>query len=217
MAGRCWPGVGNGFGTAFLYRGLSSGRMGVVAPISAVGAAVVPVAAGLVGGERPGAVVWLGIAAAMPGIWLVSREPAGSESPVAGGVMDGVLAGLGFGTLFAALGQVPDSAGLLPLAFNQVVAGVVIIASPSCCGSAGCRASVPRCSAWSWCPGRRRRPGAFLVATQHGELTVTAVLTSLYPAFTILLAASLLREPIHRVQGVGLALCGVAVGLVAIG
>ena len=75
-------GVGNGFGTSFLYRGLSSGRMGVVAPISAVGAAVVPVAAGLAGGERPGAVVWLGILMALPGIWFVSREPDLADGPV---------------------------------------------------------------------------------------------------------------------------------------
>src|SRR5687768_17628191 len=86
-------GVGNGFGTAFLYRGLSSGRMGVVAPISAVGAAVVPVVAGLVGGERPGGVVWLGIATALPGIWLVSRESELTGAPAQGGISDGVLAG----------------------------------------------------------------------------------------------------------------------------
>jgi drug/metabolite transporter (DMT)-like permease len=208
-------GVGNGFGTAFLYRGLSSGRMGVVAPISAVGATVVPVAAGLLGGERPGPVVWVGILVALPGIWLVSREPDLVGSPVSGGVADGVLAGLGFGTLFAALGQVPESAGLLPLALNQVVAGVVIIA-------------VALALRVTWLP--RDRPalvglgcgalgaaatGAFLVATQQGQLTITAVLASLYPAFTILLAASLLHERIHRAQALGLALCGVAVALVA--
>jgi drug/metabolite transporter (DMT)-like permease len=210
-------GVGNGFGTSFLYRGLSTGRMGVVAPISAVGAAVVPVAAGLVGGERPGAVVWIGILMALPGIWFVSREPDVADSPVTGGVGDGVLAGLGFGTLFAALGQIPESAGLLPLAFNQVVAGMVIIAV----------ALVLRVD---WLPRERAAlvglwcgalaagaTGAFLVATQKGELTITAVLASLYPAFTILLAASVLRERVHRAQGLGLALCGLAVVLVAVG
>lgn len=210
-------GVGNGFGTAFLYRGLSTGRMGVVAPISAVGAAVVPVVAGLAGGERPGAVVWSGIAIALPGIWLVSREPGVIAAPAPGGVGDGVVAGLGFGTLFAALGQIPESAGLLPLALNQAVAGAVIITV----------ASVLRVS---WLPRERAASaglacgalaacatGAFMIATQHGELTITAVLASLYPAFTILLAASLLREPIHRGQGFGLVMCGVAVALVAAG
>lgn len=214
-------GVGNGCGTAFLYRGFSNGRMGVVAPISAVGAAVVPVAAGLVGGERPALLAWIGILVALPGIWLVSREPTHSPSSearddLAEGVADGVVAGLGFGTLFAALGQIPESAGLLPLAVNQAIAGIAIVA-------------VAVALRERWLPRERAAmvglacgalgvaaTGAFLLATQQGELTISAVLTSLYPAFTILLAASLLREPIHRVQGMGLALCAVAVVLVAV-
>ena len=128
-------GVGNGLGTAFLYRGLSSGRMGVVAPVSGVGAALLPVAVGLISGERPPVLVWLGIVAAIPGIWLVAREPAGEDvagaSPAGSGVLDGVLAGLGFGTLFAALAQIPESAGFAPLALNQLVATSVIVVAAS--------------------------------------------------------------------------------------
>ncbi len=78
-------GVGSGSGTAFLYRGFASGRMGVVAPVSAVGAAVLPVAIGVVVGERPSALVWLGILVALPGIWLVSREPAADDAARRGG------------------------------------------------------------------------------------------------------------------------------------
>lgn len=208
-------GLGNGLGTAFLYRGLAAGRMGVVAPISAVGAAVVPVVAGLVAGERPAALVWLGILAAFPGIWLVSREPVAADAPASGGVLDGVLAGLGFGSFFAALGQVPDSAGLLPIALNQLVAAVAVVVlaialrapwlprdraalAGALSGALGISAAV-----------------AFLVATHHGDLSVSAVLASLYPAFTILLAATVLKEHIHRAQAVGLALCAAAVALVA--
>jgi drug/metabolite transporter (DMT)-like permease len=66
-------GIGNGVGTAFLYRGLSLGRMGVVAPVSGVGAALLPVVVGVSSGERPAALAWLGIAVAFPAIWLVSR------------------------------------------------------------------------------------------------------------------------------------------------
>jgi drug/metabolite transporter (DMT)-like permease len=58
---------------------------------------------------------------------------------------------------------------------------------------------------------------AFLVATQRGFLTISGVLASLYPAFTILLAAVVLKEHVHRAQGVGLVLCGGAVALVAAG
>lgn len=56
---------------------------------------------------------------------------------------------------------------------------------------------------------------AFLLATQTGLLTVASVVTSLYPAITIALAAAVLRERIHGAQGLGLLLCGIAVGLVA--
>jgi drug/metabolite transporter (DMT)-like permease len=212
-------GVANGVGTGFLYRGLSSGRMGVVAPVSGVGATLVPVAVGLVTGERPSGLVWLGILAALPGIWLVAREPVdedvAGDRPAGSGALDGVLAGLGFGALFAALAQIPESAGFLPLALNQLVAGLVIVLMATALRVA-------------WLP-RERAAGlgaisgvlgasataAFLLATQSGLLTVTAVLASLYPAVTVLLAATVLREHVHRSQAVGLVLCGVAVTLVA--
>ena len=218
-------GVGNGVGTAYLYRGLASGRMGVVGPVSAVGSVLVPVTAGLVGGERPGVVVWTGVVLALPGLWLVSREPgAGSAAdgrdPAGGlaeGLADGLVAGLGFGTLFAALGQIPDTAGLWPLALSQAVAAPVVV-------------SVAVALGVSWVPRARAAlvgvacgvlvvaaTGSFLLAAQRGDLSVAAVLASLYPAFTVLLAASVLRERIYRTQAVGLLLCGVAVALVASG
>jgi drug/metabolite transporter (DMT)-like permease len=219
-------GIGTGVGTGFLYRGFATGRMAVVAPVSAVGAAVVPVLAGTLTGERLSFVVWLGILAALPGIWLVSSTP---DDPVASadrdprrgslaeGLVDGVLAGLGFGMLFAALGQVPDSAGLWPLALCQVVSipAVVLLA-------VGLRAAwVPHGRTVRWAllagPLGAAAMAAFLVASQQGYLTITGVLTSLYPASTVLLAALVLHERIHRAQGVGLLLCGVAVGLVASG
>lgn len=214
-------GAGNGFGTAFLYRGLSSGRMGVVAPVSGVGAALVPVVVALATGERPAALVWLGVLAALPGIWLVAREPVpedvGGDPPRSSGLVDGVLAGLGFGGLFAALAQIPDTAGLYPLAMNQVVAAVVIIAVASALRTPWLpRQPVALLGAVSGTLGALAT-GAFLLATQTGYLTVTAVLASLYPAVTVLLAATVLRERVHRGQAVGLVLCGVAVALVATG
>jgi len=212
-------GLFNGVGTAFLYRGLSDGRMGVVAPVSGVGAAALPVIVGLLTGERPATPVWVGIAAALPGIWLVSREPAGA-APASGrgsGLLDGALAGLGFGALFACLAQIPEEAGYLPLVLNQLVGGAAIVVIALLMGG-------------SWVP---REPaallgavggllaaaatGAFLLATQTGFLTVAAVLTSLYPAVTVVLAATVLREHVHRGQAWGLVLCLTAVALVAAG
>jgi uncharacterized membrane protein len=215
-------GAGGGMGAAFLYRGFASGRMSVVAPVSAVGAALVPVAAGAAGGERPALLVWIGIASAVPAIWLVSSTPqdaisAEAEESLAAGVLDGVLAGLGFGVLFAALGQVPDSAGWAPLFVSQLVSAPAVIVL----------ASVLRVP---WVPrGRTVRlallmgplgasaTGMFLLATQHGYLAVAGVLASLYPASTVLLAAVLLRERIHRAQGFGLVLCALAITFVAAG
>jgi len=210
-------GVGNGFGTLFLYRGLSSGRMGVVAPVSGVGAAVIPVVVGVLLGERPAALVWAGIVLALPAIWLVAREPTGPSVASPGGLVDGGLAGLGFGFLFVALGQVSEDAGLAPLAADQIVSAVVIVLVASMLRQ----------------PWRPRRPAVlggvlagtlsvgatlcFLLATRVGFLSVTSVLTSLYPAFTVLLAATVLREHVHRAQAVGLLMCAVAVSFVAAG
>lgn len=219
-------GLGNGVGTAFLYRGLGSGRMGVVGPISAVGAAVVPVVVDVASGQRLALLVWAGVVLALPAIWLVSREPVPVAPDVTGarprrrraaGLLDGVVAGLGFGTLFAALAQVPREAGLLPVAVNQLVAAalVVLVATSlrvpwapreraaglgAVCGTLGAGATV-----------------LFLVASQRGTLTVAAVLVALYPAVTVLLAAAVLRERVHAAQAWGLLLSATSVVLVVAG
>ncbi|GAB3993027.1 EamA family transporter [Nocardioides marmoraquaticus] len=209
-------GIGNGLGGAFLYRGLSRGRMGVVGPVSAVGAALLPVVVGVGLGERPGLLVWLGIAVALPGIWLVAREPGAGRLDA--GLVDGLLAGAGFGLLFAALGQVPDGAGLWPVAVSQLTGVVAVVAL-----AAGLRQP--------WLP-RSPTPllggGAtgslsilavvgFLLATQQGLLAVSAVLASLYPAVTVLLARVVLGERLHPAQVGGLVACGGAVVLVVLG
>lgn len=216
-------GVASGVGAGFLYRGLAAGRMGVAAPVSAVGAAVVPVIVGALTGDRLPVVVWAGILLAVPGIWLVSSsapelstdgdEP--TRESVAEGVVDGVLAGLGFGVLFAALGQVPATAGLWPLVLAQLVSVPTLAVLATALGA-------------GWFPRRRTAwwallagplgagaTLAFLFATQAGLLTVAAVLASLYPATTVLLAALVLHEKVHRTQAVGLALCALTIAFVA--
>ncbi len=211
-------GVGNGFGTAFLYRGLSSGRMGVVAPVSGVGAAVIPVVVGVGLGERPAILVWVGILLAIPAIWLVAREPdglGGAAQP--GGAVDGSLAGLGFGFLFVALAQLSEDAGLMPLALNQAVAGVVIVVVAMSLGQEW--RPRPALLAGSTAAGALGAAAtiSFLFATREGYLSIASVVTSLYPAFTVVLAATVLREHVHRAQAVGLVMCATAVALVAAG
>ncbi|MBZ5733719.1 EamA family transporter [Nocardioides sp. TRM66260-LWL] len=220
-------GLGNGFGVAFLYRGLASGRMGVVAPVSGVAAAVVPVVVGLASGERPGVLVLLGMLAAVPAIWLVASEPGADPHSVpdaaspADGLRDGLLAGLGFGLLFAAIAQVPDAAGALPLAASQTGGALTLGLLAAASGGLGSAAlaGARRGAALGALTGLLGALAVllFLTATHHGYLTVVAVIAALYPAGTVLLAAGVLREPIHRLQGLGLALCGLAVALVAAG
>jgi uncharacterized membrane protein len=210
-------GLGSGAGNLFIYRGLAAGRMTVVAPISAIGAAVLPALAGSVIGERLGIRPLLGVLIALPAIWLVSGGRFHLRAAHQSDLVNGMVAGLGFGVQFSALGLVPRQAGLMPLAVSQAVSVIAIIVGAV---------------AWSapWIPRDRfSRLGSaagllagtatvcFQFAVQSGMLTIAAVLASLYPAVTVLLAAVVLRERIHLAQGAGLAFAVIAVALIAAG
>ena len=119
--------------------------------------------------------------------------------------------------LFAAMAQVPDGAGLGPVAVAQVTATVTIAVTASVLRQRWL--PTHRFETWGVLAGLLATLAVvlFLLSTHHGLLTVAAVLTSLYPAFTVLLAATALREHVHRAQAVGLLLSGVAVALVAAG
>jgi drug/metabolite transporter (DMT)-like permease len=211
-------GVGSATGSIFLFRGLARGRMGLVAPISAVGAAVLPVLAGVALGERPSWLVWVGVLAALPGIWLVSRETT-SERPARtrAALADGGIAGVGFGVLFVALAQISDDAGLLPLAANQLIGAALTIAAATTLGQPW----RPRRGVVGWgsASGVLGASGtlAFMVATGATSLGVAAVLASLYPAVTVLLAASALGERIGAGQRAGIGICTLAVATLALG
>lgn len=211
-------GVGSAAGGLFLYRGLARGRMGLVAPLSAVGAATLPVLVGVVLGERPGLLVWAGIAIALPGIWLVSRETGPGRAPRSWGALtDGALAGAGFGLLFVCLAQIGPDAGLMPLAANQstgaLLAGIVAAAvRPPWRGT---RAAI----GWGTAAGLTGAVAtlAFVLSSGKTTLAVAAVLASLYPAVTVLLAAGVLRERLSASQGAGLGICTLAVIALSLG
>ena len=213
-------GLGSAAGSIFLLRGLSRGRMAVVAPTSAVGAAVLPVLAGLARDERPVTQVWTGVVLALPGIWLVSRQVddgTGSSASARGAFVDGLLGGVGFGVLFVALAQIPEAAGTLPLALNQLTGALVTVVVATVLrqkwqptsGAAG----------WGVTSGLLGVSGslAFVEASQLADLGVVAVLASLYPAVTVLLARALLSERLGAGQRLGLVFCSAAVGLIAAG
>ncbi len=209
-------GLGGGFGVAFLYRGLSTARMGVVAPISAIGTALIPVMVGLATGDRPSAMALVGVVFAFPAIALISRVV--DDNPAHhGGVIDGVLAGVGFGLLFTFLGQVGDDAGLYPLALSQLTSVLGVVLTATVLGHAWIPRGRKVWGAVVMGPLGATAQGAFLYATHHGLLSIVSVISSLYPASTVLLASVLLREKILRWQAVGLVFAALAVALVAAG
>jgi drug/metabolite transporter (DMT)-like permease len=209
-------GLGTGLGVAFLYRGLAAGQMGVVAPISGVGAAVLPAVVGLLSGDHPSTLSWVGIVLALPAIYLVALGPGG-ESGGPAGILDGVLAGLGFGLGFTAFAQIGGGAGAWPVAVQEIVAAATVAAAALVAREAW----LPRtpAAALGVVPGVLGG-GAnllFLASTHHGMLTVSAVISSFYPAATVVLAVAVLRERVGRGQALGLGMCAAAVALVAAG
>jgi drug/metabolite transporter (DMT)-like permease len=212
-------GLAGGAGTLVLYRGLARGQMSVVGPVSAVGAAVVPVAAGVALGERPGPLVVAGVLVALPAIVLVAASGPirGSvRGLLGGGLPEGVAAGLAFGILFIGLAQAGRDDGLWPVASEQTGALLVTLAAilrtrpslrvpvraavlPVLAGASGMAATV-----------------AYFYATHFSLLAIAAVLVSLYPGVTVLLARVLLRERFSPAQRVGLGLCALAVAAIAL-
>lgn len=209
-------GLGGGFGSAFLYRGLAGGRMSVIAPISAIGSALVPVAFGLITGDRPSLLVLFGVVCAFPAIFLISQV-VDTDPSHEGGVLDGVLAGLGFGFMFALLGQVGSGANLLPLGLTQATSVLAVILLATVLREAWVPRSKAALRPLMMGPLGITATGSFLYATHHGLLSVVSVISALYPASTVILAGLVLQEKIHRNQAFGLALAATAVVLVATG
>lgn len=228
-------GLGGAVGTLFLYRGLARARVAVVAPLSGVLAAALPVLTALVAGERPSLITTVGIVAGLPAVWLIAGGGAAAAPDQVGrprGVLEGIVAGLGFGFLFFALDRAGDEAGLWPVAAGQAGALVILGAAVLAAALAGHRPLPSRSTrapgtagpASGWLPvtvvsGTLAIVAntAFFLATTQGLLTVAAVLTSLYPAGTVVLARFVLDERISRSQVTGLALAGIAVVLITLG
>ena len=209
-------GVGSALGTLSLYHGLAVARMSVVATLSAVLTAVVPVLVGLALGNHLSIEAAAGIIVAIPAIALVSWQTRSRDGRAArAGLLYGVLAGLGFALLFIALDRAGTHSGAWPLVPGQLVS-VVLIAPFAYRGLA--TAGRPSSAALALILGVGVLSGAanllFLAATGHGQLAIVAVLTALYPAVTVLLARFLLAERWTRMQAIGMLSAAAAVILV---
>ncbi len=209
-------GLGGGLGVLLLYRGLALGRMSVVAPTTGVIAASVPVLAGLLLGERPSALSLVGVVVALIAVVLVSASPdhAGRRDGYSG-MREAVGAGVGFGGFFILLSLGGEDTGLWPLIGSRAASLGVVTLIALLLG----RSLRPA-------PGSLRLIATagildvaanllFLEATRVGLLSLVAVLTSMYPGATVVLARFVLHERLHRLQLVGLACSALGVGLIA--
>jgi uncharacterized membrane protein len=211
-------GVGNVLGTLALYHGLAVGRMSVVATLSGLLAATVPALVGVLGGDGLSAPVAIGILVAIPAIALVSWQPDDGGARGPSGARWGVLAGLGFALLFIGLDRAGTDSGAWPLLSSEVTS-VLLIAPWALRTLVAAGRPARRPAALAVVAGVLAGLAnlAFLAATGHGELAVVAVLTSLYPGFTVILARVFLAERWSRLQVVGLFAALVAVVLVSAG
>jgi drug/metabolite transporter (DMT)-like permease len=224
-----WPlflaaaaGLAGGLGIAFLYRGLSIDRAATVAPVAAVITGVVPVLYSSLSQGLPNLWQLIGFALALAGIFLVSRSPEadaepGSRAPhnTSAGLLMAVCAGIGFGGFFVLLpasapGQV--FAPLLIARLASLVMALVLLVSR--------RAPfpIPTAHPIAILAGVLDSGGNifYAFAKQYTRLDVAAVLSSFYPAATVLLAWIILKERVAALQWLGAALCLVAVPLIAL-
>jgi drug/metabolite transporter (DMT)-like permease len=200
-------------GIGLLYRGLAQGAMSIVAPITAVGAAVLPLLWGVANGERPSAPAMVGVVLALAAVALVS-SPSGGRAPVAHQgreVALALLSGAAFGVVFILLADSSPASGLWPVAAARIASVTLgtlfLVARRQRPGiPAGSRAVVAGAGALDAAANV-----CFLLAARHGLLSLVAVVSSLYPAATVVLARVVLDERVDRRQqlGLGCALAGV--------
>jgi drug/metabolite transporter (DMT)-like permease len=229
-------GVGGAAGITLLYRGLAIGRMSLVSPITAVVAAIVPLSFGLLTHERPSMLALVGVAIALIAVVLVSTtempgEPASNAAPgLVGsqharetaraiqnwwsqpGLIEAVLSGIGIGIFYVLIAHTNRNSGLWPLACSRsasmsIVALLALTMSRSLVPARGSLAAIIFAGIIDMLAN-----ALYLVGTRYGLLSIVAVLASLYPASTVLLARVVLHEKLTKLQvaGVGCALAAVA-------
>jgi drug/metabolite transporter (DMT)-like permease len=205
---------------AAFYAALASGTMGVVAPVAALGV-VVPVGVGILGGERPSALQVSGIVVAVLGVVWASgpdlRGPGGLRHPRARPVLLAVAAGLGFGYTLVALDRGADSSAAMTLLSARMTSLTLSLLVGLLLRSSG-GLTVRDLPAVALVGATDTLAnGAFALASQDGLASVTAVLGSLYPAVTVLLARAVHAERMTAGQRAGVVATLTGVALIAAG
>lgn len=208
-------GISGAVGVSALYRGLSTGSAAIVAPTAGVVSAAIPVIVGsLLQGLPPGTRL-AGMFAGLVGIGLVSKTANPRVEPVRSSLGLSVLAGAGFGGFFVFIAQLKGGALFAPLVIAKLaavaLASLILLIRREPLPS-------PASQPIALLAGALDAGGNFfyLLAVQHVRLDVAAVLTSMYPATTVILSAALLHERIRAPQVVGVGLCLTGVALIAL-
>ncbi|MFZ1134662.1 MAG: DMT family transporter [Candidatus Korobacteraceae bacterium] len=208
-----FAGFAGAFGIAALYKALAIGRMGVIAPVASVVTGILPVLVGFRTEGLPDRIQLIGFALALVSIWLVARPNEQVDSHRGLGLA--VLAGVTFGLFLIASKQAGHHGVFWPLVAARAVSTtlmlVIVAFTPR---DPRPLRSVVWPMVWS---GLLDSAGnaLFIAATRHGRLDVAAVLSSLYPASTVILARVLLKERISPMQGAGIVGAMISVALIS--
>ncbi len=202
-------------GIGLLYMALAAGEMSIVSPIVGIGSAALPLVWGLAVGDVIGTLQWIGITAGLLSVALLAGSRRGKRltpRPLAYALM----AAIAFAVFFVAIAQTSPESGLWPLAAARIVtvpAAFLLAARTS-------TPAPPRGATFTYVAfvgltdiGANI---AVLLALQTGMISVTAILSSLYPAFTVLAAVTILRERPTPRQAVGIAVAVVAGAVLAV-
>jgi len=214
-------GLSGGIGVALLYRALAVGTMAVVAPITAVCAAMIPVLVAFALGERlhPSSIV--GIALAFGAIALVSQPPArtdvddsASARSSSSGLLLALLAGVVVGLFFLALARTSTGAGMWPLIAARITSvalfgGFALISGRSVRMTRGATTTATVGGILDMLANV-----FYMLAARIGPLSIVVTLASLYPTGTVILARLVLRERLSRTQILGIACALTAVLLI---
>ena len=211
LAGLCMT-----VGLILLYRGYAIARMGIVAPLSSVMLATVPVLWDVFNGVRPGAVAGVGMAVGVVAVVLTSYTPGGAGS-VSAGVALGLASGVAFGVAFTMMGDVSPAAGLAPVIVQRWVA-LAFLMGLGLVRSEPFIAHVParRTAALAGLLGLFAI-GALQTAFQRGELGPVAVASSQFATVAVVLSVVFNKERMRWWQATGVATTAVAVALIAAG
>jgi drug/metabolite transporter (DMT)-like permease len=205
-------GMSGGGALAIFYRALASGRMGLTAPVSAVLGAAIPTMFGMITQGLPAAVHIAGFLVAAIGIWLIARTEDGSGPE---GIGIAALAGVGFAGFYILISQAKDGSALWLAVFSRcgslLVTGIIVLAQRKF------REITPAGVRFGLLAGCLDVSGTalFVRASQTGRLDSAVVLTSLYPAVTVLLARLILHEHFTRWKAVGMFAALLAVPMIA--